>query len=548
MTRYRWATWGDVNAFFGLMLDNVAVLVLLVGILSNPARPNHFTSSFVIERMIPGTAVGVLLGDLAYTALAFRLARRSGRSDVTAMPLGLDTPSTFAVSFLVLLPALDKGMELHRDRDTAMAFAWHVGALILVAIGVFKTIVAPVGNAVRRWVPRAGLLGSLAAIALVLIAFLPLLNDVAAVPVVGLLALMVILVTLIARRPLPGKIPGALAAVVLGVAVYFLCREIGTATGWPLVPPGHGGLSTGAPPAPLSGQFWSGAWWEEVAQFALAQLPLILPFGLATIVGGIDCTESAAAVGDEYDTTQVLLTEGLASVAAGLCGGVIQNTPYIGQPAYKAMGGRAAYTLATALFIGAAGFFGWFAHLFEWLPRPALFPILIFVGLEITAQSFHATPNEHYPALALAALPALAYGVLIQVNIALAGQPPGDAATLQTLRCLGNGFIVTSLLWAAALAALIDGRLVRSGSYLIVAAVCSLFGIIHSPLRDPQIAWPTMLDLPESARFQTPYHWAGTYAACAVLLIALSVIGTRRADPEMSEKTEDAPETSPQHP
>jgi AGZA family xanthine/uracil permease-like MFS transporter len=432
-----------------------------------------------------------------------------------------------------------------------MAFAWHVGALILVAIGVFKTIVAPVGNAVRRWVPRAGLLGSLAAIALVLIAFLPLLNDVAAVPVVGLLALLVILVTLVARRPLPGKIPGALAAVVLGVAVYFLCREIGTATGWPLVPPGHGSLSTGAPPAPLSDQFWNGAWWEEVARFALAQLPLILPFGLATIVGGIDCTESAAAVGDEYDTTQVLMTEGLASVAAGLCGGVIQNTPYIGQPAYKAMGGRAAYTLATALFIGAAGFFGWFTHLFDWLPRPALFPILIFVGLEITAQSFHATPSQHYPALALAAMPALAYVVLIEVDAALAGRPPVSpdaAATQQTLRCLGNGFIVTSLLWAAALAALIDGRLVRSAGYLIVAAVCSLVGIIHSPLQDPQIAWPTMLDLPESARFQTPYHWAGTYAACAVLLIALSVIGTRRADPEKSEKTEDAPESSPQRP
>ena len=135
----------------------------------------------------------------------------------------------------------------------------------------------------------------------------------------------------------------------------------------------------------------------------------MLPFALATIVGGIDCTESAAAAGDEYDTRSILWTEGLASVLAGLFGGVIQTTPYIGQPAYKAMGGRAAYTLATALFIGLAGGLGWFAHLFEWLPEAACFPILVFVGLEIGAQSFRATPTRHYAALALAMLPALAY-------------------------------------------------------------------------------------------------------------------------------------------
>ena len=142
---------------------------------------------------------------------------------------------------------------------------------------------------------------------------------------------------------------------------------------------------------------------------AVTLLPVMLPFALATIVGGIDCTESAAAAGDEYDTRSILWTEGLASVLAGLFGGVIQTTPYIGQPAYKAMGGRAAYTLATALFIGLAGGLGWFAHLFEWLPAVACFPILVFVGLEIGAQSFRATPTRHYAALALAMLPALAY-------------------------------------------------------------------------------------------------------------------------------------------
>ena len=55
--------------------------------------------------MIPGTAVGVLVGDLIFTVMAIRLARRTGRTDVTAMPLGLDTPSTFGAVFLILGPA-----------------------------------------------------------------------------------------------------------------------------------------------------------------------------------------------------------------------------------------------------------------------------------------------------------------------------------------------------------------------------------------------------------------------------------------------------------
>ena len=100
-TRYAWAQRGDINAFFGLILDNVAVMIFLLTLITsaNPASDNHFSRDFVFTQMIPGTALGVVAGDLVYTWLAFRLARRSGRSDVTAMPLGLDTPSTIAVGY-----------------------------------------------------------------------------------------------------------------------------------------------------------------------------------------------------------------------------------------------------------------------------------------------------------------------------------------------------------------------------------------------------------------------------------------------------------------
>jgi adenine/guanine/hypoxanthine permease len=536
MSAYAWARRGDVNAFFGLMLDNVSVMVILVSAISGEGK---FTTEFVLTRMIPGTALGVLLGDLVYTVLAFRLARRLRRNDVTAMPLGLDTPSTFGVAFLVLLPVLGDASKLFPgDPTLAMEFAWNVGLMVLILVGIFKVFAAPFGNLVRRLVPRAGLLGSLAAIALALIAFLPmLLNGIAGVPLVGMVALVIILLTLVAHRELPGRFPGALAAVLVGIGIYQLCLFLDTQTGTTLVPPmGQPTEWAWHPLAlfPFTGH--DASWWEQVFVAALAKLPVIFPFALATIVGGIDCTESAAAAGDEFDTRSILMTEGVASLVAGLLGGVIQTTPYIGHPAYKKMGGRAAYTLATALFIGVAGYFGWFTVIYRWLPEAAMFPILVFVGLEITAQSFHATPVRHYPALALAMLPALAYLITLPVKSIVGPVPSGPFGPeapliLQTLYCLSGGFVVTSMLWAAALAMILDGRLRWAAGYFAIAGLCTLVGIIHSPLPAEKIGLPAIIlgEVPpvfqDAIRYQTPYHWAGAYGLMVVVLLLLDWVG-----------------------
>ena len=126
---------------------------------------------------------------------------------------------------------------------------------------------------------------------------------------------------------------------------------------------------------------------------------------MATIVGGTDNTESAAAAGDEYDTRAILATEGLATLAAGVCGGVVESTPYIGHPAYKKMGAGAGYALATGLFAGFGGVLGYLPFLIDWIPAAAVAPILIYIGLEVLAQAFTATPARHGAAVSLAVLP-----------------------------------------------------------------------------------------------------------------------------------------------
>jgi AGZA family xanthine/uracil permease-like MFS transporter len=517
--RYRWATPGDLNAFFGLCIDNLAGLVLTVSLL---AAVFGYPAEFALGHLVPGTAVGVVVGDVLFTWMAFRLAKRTGRTDVTAMPLGLDTPSTFGMVFLVLGPAYREAVESGLAEEVAARHAWHVGMCIIVASGFFKLACAFVAGPIRRIVPRAGLLGSLAAIALALITFLPMLKIVSS-PLAGLVALGIVLATLTARLPFPGRIPGALAALLIGGLIQWL----GTRTGWIPAADGHAAIDAAA-------ALWPTEWlralrfeWLAAWNDAVRYLPIAIPFALGTVVGGIDCTESAAAAGDEYHTGRIIAVEGLATVIAGACGGVIQTTPYIGHPAYKAMGGRAAYTLATALFIGLAGLTGSFAWLYQAIPEPVILPVLVFIGLEITAQSFHATPERHYPAVAVACIPALAALVKIQTDglLAAGAQPVGPlAADLFSIRILAAGFIVSSLLWAGMLTALIDRALLAAAGWCLAAAACTLVGVIHSPFSDGRLFVPWAIgELPPEALGRGPLEMAAAYGVLAAILAAWSL-------------------------
>jgi AGZA family xanthine/uracil permease-like MFS transporter len=526
---YRWAARGDINAFFGLMLDNIGCMILMASLL---VIGFDLPKSFVLIKMIPGTAVGVLVGDLIYTVMALRLARRTGRSDVTAMPLGLDTPSTFGTVFLIIGPAYQDALHRGLDAEASARHAWFLGIAMILASGVFKLGCAPVSGWVRRVVPRAGLLGSLTAIALVIISFLPLL-DIVAQPVAGMVALVLILATLTARWHFPRQFPGALGAVAVGCVCYYGMHLAGLGPGLGA----EGGLPSLAFRAvlPLPVAEWL-EWFSRYWRDALGYLPVAMPLALATVVGGIDCTESATAAGDDYPTGRIIAAEGLATVLGGLFGGVIQSTPYIGHPAYKAMGARSAYTLATALFVGAAGIFGFFDWIFFIIPKAVIFPILIFIGLEITSQSFHATAPRHFPAVALACVPALAYLALLAISQLMpeVGKPfaelrPQTQHWIQSVTMLAGGFIVTSLLWGTALAHLIDGRVRPVVATLLIAAVFSWFGVIHSPLPSNPIMPPAQVlrQLEAEGRFkasagQTPYHWAAAYALMAVAILLLS--------------------------
>jgi AGZA family xanthine/uracil permease-like MFS transporter len=524
MKNNRWFALGDINGFFGLAFDNLTVLSFLAAILIGAFG---FPAEIVYAKMLPGSALGVLVGDVIYTWLAIRLARRTNRP-ATAMPLGLDTPSTIGLALAVLGPAFLAMKAKGLTPEAAAVATWQLGIATMMLIGIVKLALSFAGGWVQRIVPQAGLLGSLAGIGVALLGILPLVETFS-IPLIGVISFGIILYALVARLPLPKNIPGVLAAVVIGTALYYI-----------LAPAGLIGGSYAAPKAELhyalpipTLAFLQGL------NPALQYLPISIPFGLITVIGGINNNESARVAGDEYKTRDILLTEAISTLVAGLCGGVAQTTPYIGHPAYKQMGCRAGYTLLTGAFIGLGGILGYTSFIIELIPRAAIAPILVFVALEIVCQAFLASERRHAPAVALALLPTIARLVTIKLSnpdlvspdtfqAALNAQGRGLPELLVTV-ALGNGFIVTAMLWGAIVVKLINREVRAAAVYVIICALLTYFGLIHSALPDGNLYLPW--NLPEAAR-RIPNQFATAYLALAALFFALSFVRAKSQNPQ----------------
>jgi AGZA family xanthine/uracil permease-like MFS transporter len=492
--------WGEATAFFALFFDNLGVIVFLSSILM---LTFNYPADIILTRMIPGTAIGVVFGDLIYTWLAIRLRKKTGRRDVTAMPLGLDTPSSIGLAYAVLGPAYVA------TKDAGLT--WHIGMATLFMIGVVKIITAFCGRWVQRVIPTAGLLGSIAGVGLLLLGFLPLIeifNEV----VVGMVALGLIFASLLGRMHLPGRMPGLLAAVLLGTALHFIL--------------GYGGyLPEFRPPSfeiALCLPVFTLSFFETLPQ-SIQYLPIAIPFGLMTIIGGINNTESARLAGDDYRTRDILLTEAFTSLVAAFFGGVAQTTPYIGHPAYKKMGATYWYTLLTGLLVGLASLTGLLSLLVGLIPRAVLAPIFIFIGFEIVHQAYREAPEAHSAAVSLSFMPVIANLVIIilaqfmgAMAVTADALPPRLQVLFQTLTVLSNGFILTALLWGSMLAFMIDRRPRRAALCALACALFSLFGVIHSVL-------PTgAVYLPWALASHAHYTIALAYAVLAGILLTLT--------------------------
>ena len=489
-----WFVPGDYDGFFGLAIDNLIqfllILALCQGVLGFPIE-------LLLSRVLPGAALSVLVGNVFYAWQAQQLSAREGRTDVTALPYGINTVSLFAYVFLVMLPAKLSAKSSGMSDAQASELAFQVGLSACFLCGAIELVAAPLADWVRRNTPRAALLSTLSGIAVSFIAI-----DFAVrtfeMPLVALLPLGVVLTTYFGRVALPFRLPGGAWALLLGTACAWgstLIPDARTPVSAAAVAPAwqHIGLHL---PLPVLGDLLSGLTHPFTLRFLV---PVIIPMGLFNILGSLQNLESAEAAGDRYETTTSLTVNGIGSVVAAAFGSCFPTTIYIGHPGWKALGARSGYSILNGVFFCGVALLGLSDAIAAIIPIQAGMAIVLWIGIVITAQAFVATKPEHAPAVTLGLFPAIAgWGVLIlSQTLGAASNFVGDfgladrvlaapqafAAAgmhLEGLFALSQGFMLTCVVWSAASAHLIDRQFDKAALFMLVGAAFAFFGFIHA--------------------------------------------------------------------
>jgi AGZA family xanthine/uracil permease-like MFS transporter len=479
---------GDWNAFFGFGTNILVNMLVLTGLLRFVLK---MPDTLVFGRILPALGLMMCLSTFYYAWLAYRLAQKTGRTDVCALPSGVSVPHMFIVTFVIMLPITVKTGDPLKGWSAGLVWVFFQSFILM--IGGF---IAPF---IRKITPRAALLGTLAGVSVTFISMRPAL-EMYMTPQIGLVCFAIILASWFGGIRYYKGIPAGLVAIAVGMAIAWGSNLFGL---------GLGGLSLNglgdafasfgfSVPIPAVGQVFSGF------EFLGVILVTAIPFGIYDLVEAMDNVESAEAAGDEYPTTRVLTADGVVSLIGCLMGNPFINAVYIGHPGWKAMGGRIGYSAATGIMVVVLSWFGIISVLLALVPVVAISPILLYIGMLIGAQAFQTTPVKHAPAIVLALTPHLAAWAKLQIDTMLgstlnAAQKVGGLATDKVgdvkaaaiaalpqqgvlyhgLEVMGGGSILTGLVLGAIGVFVIERDFAKASAFAMSGAVLTYFGFMH---------------------------------------------------------------------
>jgi adenine/guanine/hypoxanthine permease len=506
-------TAGDWNAFFGFGTNILVNMLVLTGLLRFVLK---MPDSLVFGRILPALGLMMCLSTMYYAFLAYRLALRTGRSDVCALPSGVSVPHMFIVTFVIMLPITLKTNDPIKGWEAGLVWVFFQSFILM--IGGF---IAPY---IRKITPRAALLGTLAGVSVTFISMRPAL-EMYMTPIIGLICFAIILVSWFGGFKYPKGIPAGLVAIAVGMLIAWGSNLFGL---------GYGGLSLSgllgafthfgfSVPIPAIGHVFSGF------EFLGIILVTAIPFGIYDLVEAMDNVESAEAAGDAYPTTSVLTADGVVSLIGCLMGNPFINAVYIGHPGWKAMGGRIGYSAATGIMVIVLAWFGIISVLLALIPVVAISPILLYIGMLIGAQAFQTTPTAHAPAIVLALTPHLAAWCKTLMDGALGAAGTSAAAVgfdklgqvgvlYHGLEVLGGGSILTGLVLGAVGVFVIEKKFAEASAFALSGAVLTFFGFMHG----------------ESVGLAVTPTVAVAYAIVAAFLFGLSRLPAVAAAPQPS--------------
>jgi AGZA family xanthine/uracil permease-like MFS transporter len=478
---------GDWNALFGFGTNILVNVLVLTGLLRFVLK---MPDALVFGRILPALGIMLFLSTGYYAFLAYRLAQRTGRSDVCALPSGISVPHMFVVTFIVMLP-----IKLATNDPVQ---AWEAG-LTWVFIQSFVLMAGGfIGPAIRKITPRAALLGSLAGISITFISMSPA-AQVFTTPVIGVVCFAIILASWFGGVRYFGGVPGGLVAIFAGTVIAWGSTILGLSYGHLDLAHVQASVSNFgfSYPLPQIDHTFGGFKYLGVI------LVTAIPFGIYDLIEALDNVESAAAAGDSFPTTRVLTADGVISLIGCLLGNPFINAVYIGHPGWKAMGGRIGYSAVTGIVILVLTWFGIIAVLSSIIPVVAILPILLYIGMLIGSQAFQESPHRHAPAIVLALLPQIAAWGKTQIDNALGAAGTSASAVgldklgqvgvlYKGLETLGGGATLAGIILGAITVFIIDREFDKASAFAVAGAILTFFGFIHGEgigiAREPAVA------------------------------------------------------------
>jgi len=512
----RWFVRSDVDGFFGLFIDNLLQLMLVLTLCPVICG---FSIDFIAEKILPGAALSILAGNLFYSWQAYRLAKKTGRNDITALPYGINTPSLVAFIFLIMGP-------IYQETKNAN-LAWQAGLFACFLSGVMEVLGAFVAGPLRRHTPRAALLSALAGIAITFIA-LGFIFQIFASPLIAIIPTILILANYASGVKFPIGLPGGLVAILIGTGLAWL---FGSNVGQQAPQPFQFGLHLPVPvPRDLFALLSDPLGWKYFS--------IILPMGLFNIIGSLQNLESADAGGDHFETRPSLLANGIGSLVAAFFGSAFPTTIYIGHPGWKAMGARIGYSALNGFVIALLCVFGGVTLLLKFVPIGATLGILLWIAVIITAQAFQEIPKKHALAVALGLIPSLAAWSLFLVetslrvggsSLAAAAPKFGSELFIYGIIALNQGFILSAMVLSAILVYIIERKFISAAGWTLAAGVLSALGLIHA------------YELTETGIQNKFGIWAApkfaiAYFGAALVLLALHFLNRGKGSVEVGEE------------
>jgi len=451
--------------------------------------PLYMPRELFFERILPAAALGLVIGNLYYARQAWRLAQQEGRSDVCALPFGINIITLIAFVFLVLYPAKFIGEAQGLTGDDVAIFAWRAGILACFVAGLIEFFGSFVAESIRRFTPRAALLAPVGGIGLCFLS-MDFFFRAYASPLLGLVTLGVTFLFYFGRLRIKGGIPSGLIILVTGTGLAWMLHFV---QGAQVVPVGNLADARLAfyPPVPVLG--------DLVASFSMLPLflPVILPIGCISVIMSLQNIESATAAGDRYPMLPSMLYNGVSSILTGAFGSPFPTSIYIGHPGWKAMGSRVGYSVLNAVFVSILCLTGALSWVVYFVPVEAGMAILIWIGVAMASQAFEASPARHIPAVVVGMMPVLAAfcallvkKTLVSLGFGGADKPfPTDMGDtfvsttdffVQGMLSLEQGYVYTSMVLGAATVYIIERQFGRAAIWFLIGAALSGIGFIHS--------------------------------------------------------------------